>query len=38
MICSFSHGLCFLELLASGVCLGFSFAVGQTLWRLGTSR
>lgn len=38
MICSFNHGLCFLELLVSGVLLGFSFAVGTTLWRLITSK
>jgi len=38
MICSFNHGLCFLELLVSGVLLGLSFAIGTTLWRLVTSK
>jgi hypothetical protein len=38
MICSFSHGLCFLELALSGVVLGFTFAIGGTLWRLITTK
>ena len=27
MICSFDHALCYVELLISGICLGFSFAI-----------
>jgi uncharacterized membrane protein YedE/YeeE len=36
MICSFSHGLCFVELLVSALLLGIGFAAGTTLWRLVT--
>jgi len=38
MICSFNHALCYVELIVSGICLGFSFAIGGTLWRLITSK
>lgn len=38
MICSFSHALCFVELGVSAVLLGLGFGIGQTLWRLVTSR
>ena len=38
MICSFNHALCFVELGLSGIMLGFTFAIGGTLWRLITSK
>lgn len=38
MICQFNSALCFVELGLSAVLLGFGFGVGQTLWRLVTSK
>jgi len=38
MICNFNNFLCFIELGVGAVLLGFGFGVGQTLWRLVTSK